>query len=346
MDPGHLTTRTVPVIPVVVHVVWKDKQENVSDERIFSQLEALNRDFGGRNVDLVRLPAAFSAFRATQEIRFCLATRAPDGRPSSGVQRRHTDIPGIGLREELFHSDLGGLDAWDTKKYLNIWVADTGDDITGYGIYPEFADTVRDGIVVNAKYFGLEAGAGPYDLGRVAVHEAGHYLGLSHPWGDAENCQSDDGVEDTPLQRSPYHGCPAYPQFSCGQSNMFMNFMDYVDDACMVFFTEGQMNVMLDVLEHYRSGLLGNDDVCTGEVLPELLDFRIFPNPTASSITIEALDPLAHFPDIAVYDAVGRRVRRIGAAGQHIVVIDMTGLPQGVYFIRVGSASKSFVLLR
>jgi hypothetical protein len=66
----------------------------------------------------------------------------------------------------------------------------------------------------------------------------------------------DDGVGDTPKQRSYYYGQPTYPKNSCSSSDMFMNFLDYVDDKAMNLFTKGQKNVMHNVLNNERIGLL------------------------------------------------------------------------------------------
>jgi hypothetical protein len=69
----------------------------------------------------------------------------------------------------------------------------------------------------------------------------GHWLNLRHIWGDA-NCGS-DLVNDTPTQQTSNYGCPAFPKVSCSNGpngDMFMNYMDYTDDACMNMFTSGQ----------------------------------------------------------------------------------------------------------
>lgn len=73
------------VIPVVVHIVWQKPDENISDERVFSQIEVLNRDFNGENADLSAVPKAFEAFISKQGIRFCLAAADPQGEPTSGI---------------------------------------------------------------------------------------------------------------------------------------------------------------------------------------------------------------------------------------------------------------------
>lgn len=146
--------RTEIVIPVVVHIVWQKPDENISDERVFSQLEILNRDFNGDNPDLASVPNEFEAFVSKKGIRFCLAAANPQGEPTSGIMRIKTDIVAIGTKSELYSTASGGSDAWDTQRYLNIWVANTGDFLTGFGTYPGQVSTDREGLVIHPRYFG------------------------------------------------------------------------------------------------------------------------------------------------------------------------------------------------
>jgi hypothetical protein len=67
-----------------------------------------------------------------------------------------------------------------------------------------------------------------------------YWLNLRHIWGDA-TCGS-DLVSDTPVHNTSNYSCPSHPKSNnCGTSaEMFMNYMDYVDDACMQMFSSGQ----------------------------------------------------------------------------------------------------------
>ena len=251
---SELAFRSDVIIPVVVHVVWSTPEENLTDRQVLEQIEMLNQDFNGKNRDLSDLPEEFKPFIAKEGIHFCLAAETPDGQPTSGITRDKTDLEVVGTKEDLY----GIAPAWDTERYLNIWVANTGDFLTGYGTYPGLVPPERQGVVVHPKYVGYNESI-RYNLGRVAVHEIGHYFGLDHTWGSDEACETDDGVDDTPLQQHSYKGCPAHPQTTCGSDDIFMNFMDYVDDGCMVMFTQGQMERMLATIEMYRPGLMNND---------------------------------------------------------------------------------------
>ena len=93
-------------------------------------------------------------------------------------------------------------------------------------------------------YSSLPGGsAAPYNLGRTATHEVGHYLNLRHIWGDGR-CRQDDFVTDTPSSDGANYGCPSYPTVNCSSTDMTMNYMDYTDDGCMYMFTDGQRNRM------------------------------------------------------------------------------------------------------
>ena len=111
--------------------------------------------------------------------------------------------------------------------------------VSGFATYPGQSPPERTGVVINPKYFGCNEHP-RYGKGRTLVHEIGHYFGLKHVWSHDPFCEDDDGVEDTPKQEYEHTGCPTYPQASCTESDMFMNFMDYVDDPCMLLFSKGQ----------------------------------------------------------------------------------------------------------
>lgn len=338
-------TRADIVIPVVVHVVWHSPHENISDEAILSQIEILNRDFNGENEDLAEVPDEFRPFIARKGIRFCLAAEDPHGLPSSGIVRVNTDAGAIGTKDDLYYSAQGGSDAWDSERYLNIWVANTGEYITGFGSFPEQVATEEQGVVVHPEYFGNN-NSHRYNLGRVAVHEVGHYFGLQHVWGSDERCETDDGVEDTPLQQRNYTGCPAHPQITCGSADMFMNFMDYVDDGCMVMFTQGQMERMMATIEVFRPGLLNQEIQCVKNSVSKLnTAIQIYPNPAIGEININFPgQPVAETGRVKIYNALGQLVFQTNTVLRNQMNIELPELATGIYWVRIGSRSGRLIV--
>ncbi|MCX7743381.1 MAG: M43 family zinc metalloprotease [Flavobacteriales bacterium] len=258
-------------IPVVVHIVYNNASENLSDARIQSQIDVLNQDFRRLNADASNTPSAFQSVAADVEIEFCLANIDPNGQPTTGITRTSTSVTSFDMNtDNIKFTSQGGKDAWPSNKYLNIWVGDISGGILGYATPPGTFPANQDGVVINYKYFGTSAyGAqAPYNKGRTATHEVGHWLNLKHIWGDdGTSCSGTDNVSDTPNQGGENYGCPSYPLTdACSPSApgvMFMNYMDYVDDACMNLFTAGQKARMHAAINGPRSSLF-NSNGCSG----------------------------------------------------------------------------------
>ncbi len=235
-------------IPVVVHVLSSTTSENISKAIIDAQINVLNQDFRRTNSDRDNTWSQ----AADSQIEFCLARVDPNGNATNGVTRKQTTQKDWQqLRNNMKITANGGVDAWDTSEYLNIWVVPnikSGTlDILGYAQFPGGA-AATDGIVIGHRYFGTTGSnaVAPFNLGRTTTHEVGHFLNLRHIWGDGV-CGVDDFVADTPESDESNRGCtPTHS--SCGTVDMVQNFMDYSDDSCMNLFTEGQKNRMRSVL--------------------------------------------------------------------------------------------------
>jgi hypothetical protein len=230
-------------IPVVVHVLYNTTAQNISDAQIISQIDVLNEDFRKMNADKVNVPSAFAGVAADCNISFCLAKKDPNGNTTTGIVRKFTSSTSFIDDDKVKSSATGGDNAWNSAKYLNLWVCNLGNGLLGYAQFPG-GPASTDGVVILYTAFGRTGNvASPYNKGRTATHEVGHWLNLRHIWGDA-NCGS-DLVSDTPTQQTSNYGCPTYPHVTCSNSgDMSMNYMDYVNDACMYMFTAGQSSRM------------------------------------------------------------------------------------------------------
>ncbi len=228
----------IVTIPVVVHVVYNNNTENISDAQINSQMQILNDDFRRLNSDA---DGTWSQ-AADTEIEFCLATQDPNGNATSGITRTSTSVSSFSTNDSVKFDSSGGKDAWPAADYLNIWVCDISGGILGYAQFPG-GPASTDGVVNDYAYFGdIGTATAPFDLGRTCTHEVGHYLNLRHIWGDG-GCNVDDFVSDTPTSDASNGGCNT-GHVSCGSVDMVQNYMDYSDDACMNLFTAGQRDRM------------------------------------------------------------------------------------------------------
>ena len=246
-------------IPVVVHVVYNNSTQNISNSQIQTQMTVLNDDFRRMNADANNnWPQG-----ADIEIDFCLASVDPSGNTTTGITRTQTSVSTFTDDDKVKFTNQGGQNAWNSQKYLNIWVCKL-DGFLGYAQFPG-GNSATDGVVCDYQAFGTNGTANaPFNEGRTATHEVGHWLNLYHIWGDG-GCNVDDDVADTPASDAPNYGC-ASNHSSCGSLDMVQNYMDYSDDACMNLFTQGQKTRMraLFASNGFRNGLLSSNG-CGGE---------------------------------------------------------------------------------
>ncbi len=343
-------TDDIYMIPVVVHVVYKTEAQNISDIEIFEQINILNEDFRRLNPDSINTLPGFQDVAADCGIEFCLAQFDPEGNPTSGIVRTYTDTTEwlLPFSERVKYTDQGGDDAWPAISYLNIWVCNLQDGILGYAYGPPTGTPDSgDGIVVDYKNFGHgDVSSKPYDLGRTATHEIGHWFGLTHIWGDdGGSCDGSDNIEDTPNQAGPTYGCPEGEVYDICSPDppgiMYQNYLDYTDDACMNLFTEGQKNKMRSVIETKRASLLFSSAGCN-EIPPlpgDIAELIIYPVPTSGEFTIVIKNFLAlqENMEINIYDALGQLVSTANPASANTVAqyFDLSHLATGCYFVRV-----------
>jgi hypothetical protein len=223
-------------IPVVVNVLYKTTAENISLAQIQSQIDVLNKDFNATNSDFNQVPATFSAVKANVGISFVL----------DAVYRKSTTKSSWGTNDAMKKTSTGGIAPTSPTTKLNLWVCTIGGGILGYAQFPG-GSSATDGVVIDSKYLGTTGRTtAPFNKGRTATHEVGHWMNLRHIWGDA-TCGS-DLVSDTPTHNTANYGIPAFPHYStCSGTpiEMTMNYMDYTDDAGMYMFSNGQKNRML-----------------------------------------------------------------------------------------------------
>lgn len=344
-----LSPTTVVTIPVVVHVLYKNATQNISLAQINSQIAILNQDYRKLNTDFATVvPAPFQTLAADFELNFVLAVRTPDDEPTTGIERKQ--VPGSFVFEDSYYQSAG-LPAWDPLNYLNIWVGAFSDDgILGFAYPSAAAGMEDDGLCIGYKYFGNTGTAVyPYNKGRTATHEIGHYFNLAHIWGNTNNDTSgctntginSDGVADTPKTNEAYYDCETFPNndhmcTATANGAMFMNYMDYVPDACMAFFTAGQKTRAINALNNDRSELLtslGATPLSIEEL--EAKNVSISPNPASSYFAVTSKVTV---DSVEIINSLGQKVKEVTLDGANVVGVE--DLASGVYFIRFYGEGK------
>jgi hypothetical protein len=245
-----------------------------------------------------------------------------------------------------------GDDAWDAKSYLNIWICNL-EQVAGYSSLPGGPDN-KDGVVIDYPVFGTINTMDGFDMGKTAVHEVGHWLNLKHTWGDAD-C-GDDNVDDTPKQSSYNQGCPSGIHISCSNGpngDMYMNYMDFVNDACMNLFTSGQKARMRALFAPggIRNSILSS----TGLSIPLLFETplpdespmwlhpQLYPNPATTEMTLDlAYDIRWIGKIIKVTNLQGQTVMQITISSKN-QKINISRLQPGMYFINAKKEDGDFI---
>ncbi|UTA66182.1 M43 family zinc metalloprotease [Emticicia sp. 21SJ11W-3] len=355
-------------IPVVVHIVHNQadgsiRNNNIPDEQVFSQIKVLNEDYRRKQGTL-----GFNTnpVGADIKIEFFLASKDPNGNPTSGITRHYTSTASFSLISDADRTRLSNLGYWDSNKYLNIWVTTFRSPYIGYAEFP-YAETVDglseqaneniDGVFIDYRVFGKKSGtntSGLYSMGRTTTHEIGHWLGLIHTWGD-EYCGT-DYVADTPPTSESNNSAFCTDKFSnCSGTltrNMIENYMDYTPDSCMNIFTVGQkdrMRAVLDLSQRRKRVV----NYARFELPPSTtLAVNLVPNPTTKeNIQVQVLLPDFQDFTISLIDIKGRSLYTATFKDypSTVISINATDLVPGSYFMRVISkeqqATRRLVIL-
>lgn len=339
---------SIITIPVVFHVLYNnDVNTNISDAQIYSQIKILNDDYSRLNSDTFKTPDIFKGVAASAGIQFCVAHQDPDGNWTNGITRTQTTKTQFDADiNDAKYDSKGGKDAWNTSLYLNLWIvpeiiSQGFSGVLGYAQFPVGA-AATDGVVVGYNYIGNTGAAEyPFNKGRTLTHEIGHYLNLYHIWGDdGYSCTGSDYIQDTPNQASENYGCPTHPSATCSNNgDMFQNYMDYTNDACMNLFTTGQVERMRAAINTSRASLI-TSGMCqaTGIDNNNKLEFNIYPNPANKKIHIQTSDITDNI-EIKIIDITGKIVFINTYINiEPTTIINTSELSDGIYFIKISSA--------
>lgn len=357
-------------IRVVVHVVWRDSAENLSDELIQKQMEVLNQDFNRLNPDTANLRSIFQERAGSADITFEL----------EAVERVKTtktftvNLLGGTLLPEVKAAAQGGSNSWDPDKYLNIWICKIQPltlgpivlgQILGFAFPP--ADLAHwpagssapaageDGVVIDFRVFGpdnpnpIEVPGSTTPLvvkGRTPTHEVGHYLGLRHIWGDGgtfgpNDCAQSDGVDDTPFANAQSefdcdvtkNTCPGIdPFYGTDMPDLIENYMDYSSESCMNMLTKGQVGIIDFVLSGPRSGLV-EESTDIRQVSKDDSGMKFLPNPANGQTTLFLRERARKDTRLTLLDLQGRPVWQttIPEGATNWIIAPDAGIGTGIY---------------
>lgn len=365
------------VIPVVFHIVLTQAQIDQLGgtagitARINSQLDVINEDFSAKNTDISGVPASFQPLIGKANIEFSLAKRDPQGKAKWGVVYAIQDQSFTGFTAHD-HSvkRSGGSAPWDNTKYLNIWVTlikaggSSSGQVLGYAynnVYAQqqYGDPNLGGVVMHHLTLGRRTSLQQAfytqntDKGRTLTHELGHYFNLWHIWGKStpsgqKSCTDDDGIQDTPEQEESNMNCPQNPQPNCANAphpggEMFMNFMDYSGDECVIMFSQGQVDRMrIETAQGGQVHSLTQNPLLTlwPTDLPAVEynnKVEIGPNPSSGKFNIYFYDKYDRLDNITVTNYFGQVVKQVQVTDQQQLNynIDIAGVAAGMYIVQL-----------
>ncbi len=230
------------VIPIVFHVLHTGGNENISDEQIYDAVARINEDFNKQNNNWMNVNPAFLPIVADVQVEFRLAKKKNNGECFKGITRTETTAAwGTGGQQASAVQAAHGN--FPSNRYLNIFVVPYANGAAGYTNYPNNwgGTSLSNGIYILHNYVGRIGTSSNY-ASTALSHEIGHWFNLPHLWGNSNtpgldsNCNSDDGVTDTPNTKG-WTSCNVNGE-SCGSLDNVENFMEY--SYCSKMFTNGQ----------------------------------------------------------------------------------------------------------
>lgn len=393
-------------IPVVVHVLHNGDNANISTAQIQSQIDVLNEDFnrlaGSRGAGTSSIANLnYNGLAAVMNVHFVMAEFDENGNPTNGINRVHIGqrfgINGGATRNELENTIKPGT-SWNPTQYMNMWTVKfkaPDDNLLGYAQFPEgsglsgmssaSSNAATDGVVMRYTAFGTSdqddgsfVTATPYDLGRTATHEVGHWLGLRHIWGDGIGCNLpvappscsclfDDYCDDTPNSEKANYSCNGLEISACYNHigrDMVENYMDYSNDECMNIFTNDQKARVIAVLTNSPrrkelnsspaiSGNFSDNDnnrflVSNGgtNIGNSTIVSNIFPNPVQESLHL-VLENTEENVVVNLRNYLGQRIEISTDFQGDRVQINTSSLPNGFYLVEVsrGAVVESYKIV-
>lgn len=347
-------------IPVVFHILHENGSENISDANCIAALANINNDYSASGSDVGTISSLFSSLYINSDVKFMLAHKDPSGNCTSGINHYYNTSTNWNQSSPNYAYSGTGAGQWNPTKYLNIYVvksicpststcSSAGGVIVGYtykpGTWP--SGNSRDAFVIRSGWV-----SNNIIDSRTLSHEIGHWLNLSHTFGNTNNpgvsC-GDDGIADTPMTKGYFSTCPSSSSgntcVGSGQANV-ENIMDY--SSCPKMFTTGQTNVMRAALASSTSGrnnlwspanITATDVNGTGTCAP-IADFHSVYGTAINVYTVCAGSSLTFIDDSYNGAVTGRAWTATGGAS----IANPTGASTGITFPTAGTQTVTLAV--
>lgn len=246
------TPEQIYQIPVVFHILHKGEPldvtpsiieqpytTNISIQQIYSAIDNLTDRFRNTWVpyweDADQSTAEIEPISTDAGIEFRLATRDPNGNPTSGIIRHDYSTDPTYMEYGLISTtagDLGpyynmssilGATGWPRDQYLNIWVVSEINDNNGgcgsvsIGSFPLTELPITDGVILQWNKIGYGGFANLSGAFNASLAEAiGTYLGLYQTWRNTPTCEAANAESDCSSQGDMVCDTPPTPRNCSG----------------------------------------------------------------------------------------------------------------------------------